>query len=89
MRTTAERQAEAARYRQITEAGAVNTGRPQVFTVRSLEQALALRKVSVVLHTDQGDVTTTYGPGCSEHATSLILQYTQDGKDFSVEQSSW
>ena len=88
MRTTAERQAEAARHRQLTEASACN-GQPKVFTVESLDRTLALKHVSVVLHTEAGDVTTSYGPGCSSHAASLVQQYLQDGKNFTVRQSSW
>jgi hypothetical protein len=48
-----------------------------------------MRKITVILHTPNGDVRTAYGPNCESHATSLILQYTQEGKNFSVEQSMW
>ena len=81
MRTAAERQAEAARHQQMTE----QARKPRVMTV----ELLTIKKMSVVLHTAQGDVTTTYGPNCDSHATSLILQYVQDGKNFSVIQSNW
>ena len=46
-------------------------------------------KVTVVLHTNEGPVRTAYGPNCEQHATSLVLQYLQDGKNFTVEQSFW
>jgi hypothetical protein len=48
-----------------------------------------MTKITVVLHTVNGDVRTAYGPNCEQHALSLINQYTLDGKNFSVEQSKW
>jgi hypothetical protein len=48
-----------------------------------------MTKIQVILHTVNGDVTTTYGPDCLTHALSLIAQYTTDGKSFSVKQSAW
>ena len=48
-----------------------------------------MTKITVILHTVNGDVRTTYGPDTTEHALSLITQYTLDGKSFSVEQTKW
>ena len=42
--------------------------------------------ITVILHTVNGDVRTSYGPGQEQHAISCMTQYTLDGKNFSVEQ---
>ena len=62
---------------------------PKVWTAHMVDELCRTRKTSVVLHTTEGPVRTTYGPGCEVHAQSLILQYLQDGKNFSVEQHTW
>ena len=48
-----------------------------------------MTKIQVILHTENGDVVTTYGPDTLSHALSLIEQYATDGKSFSVNQSNW
>ena len=45
--------------------------------------------ITVILHTAQGDVRTSYGPNQEKHAISLMTQYTLDGKNFSVEQKKF
>lgn len=45
--------------------------------------------ITVILHTTEGDVRTSYGPNCEQHALSLMKQYTLDGKSFSVEQKKF
>lgn len=43
-------------------------------------------EITVILHTVNGDVRTSYSPEFKEQALEHIAQYTQDGKSFSVEQ---
>lgn len=42
--------------------------------------------ITVILHTINGDVRTTFAPGQEVLAVECVTQYTLDGKSFSVEQ---
>lgn len=46
-----------------------------------------IAEIQVILHTINGDVTTTYDSDLLTHALSLIRQYAVDGKSFSVNQT--
>jgi hypothetical protein len=45
--------------------------------------------ITVILHTTEGNVRTSFGPNCEQHAFSLVTQYLNDGKNFSIEQKKF